>query len=121
MSGFRDMVAADIHDVFLNDQEFAEQRTVKYDGTTYENVSVVLNGLKEKDRNQSVVNHDQGLYLVTDIMHCALSDIGGVQPEKGCIIEVSTREGGTFMRRYYIAQSQNTVGMLRLELEAIDE
>ena len=118
---FRDMVAADIHDVFLNTSEFAERRTVRYDGATYADIPVVLNGLKQSARKQSVSNHDQGLYVVTDIMHVALSDIGGVQPENGCIIEVNTCEGGVFFRRYYIALSQNTVGMIRLELEAIDE
>ena len=118
---FRDMVAADIHDVFLNTAEFAEHRTVRYDGTTYADIPVVLNGTKESARKQSVSNHDQGLYLVTDIMHVALSDIGGIQPEKGGVIEISTREGGLFMRKYYITQSQNTVGMIRLELGAMDE
>ena len=32
MSGFKDMVAADNHNVFLNIDEFAERRTVEYDG-----------------------------------------------------------------------------------------
>jgi hypothetical protein len=121
MSAFKDMVSADIHDVFLNLDEFAERRTVKYDGKTYADVPVVLNGLKEKDRSRSVADHAQGLYLVTDIMHVALSDIGGKLPERGNKIEISTREGGTFLRQYYITQSQATVGMVRLELGAIDE
>lgn len=121
MSAFRDMVAKDIHSVFLNVDEFAEKRTVRYDGKTYPDVPVVLNGIKSRDRNQTVQDHAQGLYIVSDVMHVALADIGGKLPERGCIIEVASKEGGTFMRRYYIAQAQNTVGMLRLELEAIDE
>lgn len=121
MSAFRDMVATDIHDVFLNTDEFAEKRTVRYDGNTYPDVPVVLNGIKSKDRNQSVQDHAQGLFIVSDVMHVALSDIGGKLPERGTVIEVSTKKGGKFMRRYYIGQAQNTVGMLRLELEAIDE
>ena len=115
------MVAEDIRHVYLNTDEFGVFRTVKYDGKTYENIPIVLNGLKEQDRKMAAVNHDQGLYLVTDIMHCDLRDIGGKLPEKGCIIEINTREGGTFFRRYYISQSQDTVGMVRMELEAIDE
>lgn len=121
MSGFKDMVDKDIRQVYLNTDEFGELRTVRYDGNTYTDIPVVLNGLKEQDRKMAAVNHDQGLYLVTDIMHCHLSDIGGKLPEKGCIIEINTREGGDFFRRYYISQSQNTVGMVRMELEAIDE
>lgn len=118
---FKDMVVADIHDVFLNLNEFAERRTVRYDGKTYPDLPVVLNGIKSRDRNQSVQDHAQGLYIVSDVMHVALSDIGGKLPERGTIIEVSTKEGGAFLRRYYIGQSHNTAGMLRLELEAIDE
>ena len=34
MSGFKDMVARDNFGVFLNCDEFAEKRTVKYDGAT---------------------------------------------------------------------------------------
>lgn len=121
MSAFRDMVAADIHDVFLNTAEFAEKRTVRYDGNTYTDVPVVLNGIKSKDRNQSAQDHAHGLYIVSDVMQVALSDIGGKLPERGTVIEISAKEGGTFLRRYYIGQAQNTVGMIRLELEAIDE
>ena len=118
---FKDILNQDVNDVFMNTDEFAENRTVRYDGNTYADIPVVMDGPKESAREQSVNNHEQGLYLVTDIMHVALSDIGGIQPEKGCIIEVNTREGGLFFRRYYIALSQNTVGMIRMELEAIDE
>ena len=32
---FKDMVAADIHGVFLNLDEFAETRNIWYDGTVY--------------------------------------------------------------------------------------
>ena len=52
MSGFKDMVARDNCGVFLNCDEFAEKRTVKYDGATYEDIPIVLSGLKEKDRRQ---------------------------------------------------------------------
>ena len=38
MSGFKDMVARDNFGVFLNCDEFAEKRTVKYDGATYEDI-----------------------------------------------------------------------------------
>ena len=38
-----------------------------------------------------------------------------------CLQANTFRAGGDFFRRYYISQSQNTVGMVRMELEAIDE
>ena len=122
MSGFKDMVAADIHNVFLNTDEFAELRTIRYDGEEYVDIPIVLTGLKEQDRRQLQSDHVQGLYLVTSVLHCALSDLGGKQPEKGGRIEVNDEEGGGgYFRRFYVASSVCEMGMLRVELEAIDE
>lgn len=91
MSGFKDMVARDNFGVFLNCDEFAEKRTVKYDGATYEDIPIVLSGLKEKDRRQLMSDHAQGLYIVSSVLHCALSDLGGVQPERGSVSGSTTR------------------------------
>lgn len=122
MIGFKDMVARDNQAVFLNLDEFAERRTVLYDGATYEDIPIVLSGLKEKDRRQLMSDHAQGLYLVSSVLHCALSDVGGVQPEKGTRIKINDQEGGGgFFREFYVASSVCEMGMLRVELEAIDE
>ena len=96
MSGFKDMVARDNFGVFLNCDEFAEKRTVKYDGATYEDIPIVLSGLKE--------------------------NLGGVQPERGQRIRINDQEGGGgFFREFYVASSVCEMGMLRVELEAVDE
>lgn len=122
MSGFKDMVARDNQAVFLNLNEFAEKRTVLYDGAAYQDISIVLSGLKEKDRRQMMRDHAQGLYLVSSVLHCALSDLGGVQPEKGQRIKINDCEGGGgFFQEFYVASSVCELGMLRVELEAIDE
>ena len=122
MSGFKDMVARDNHGVFLNNSEFAEMRTIKYDGATYSDIPIVLSGMKEKDRRQLMSDHAQGLYLVSSVLHCAMSDLGGAQPEKGQRIKINDREGGGgFFREFYVASSVCEMGMLRVELEAIDE
>ncbi len=118
MSGFKDMVQADIKNVFLNNDEFAEPHTVVYDGITYEDVAVVLTQVKEKDRQQLVWDHAQGLYLVTAVAHIAAADLGGIVPEKGAKIKISD---GDFLMEYFVAASGNEMGMVRLELEAIDE
>lgn len=122
MSSFQDMVHRDIHNVFLNNDEYAAPRTVVYDGETYTNIPVVLTGLKEEARHQTTSDHAQGLYRVTAIAHLARCDLGGVQPEKGSKIRISDAEGECgFLRWYYIAKSDCEIGMLRLELEVIDE
>lgn len=48
MSGFKNMVQADIKNVFLNDSEFAELHTVIYDGVTYKDIPIVMSGIKKK-------------------------------------------------------------------------
>lgn len=122
MSGFKDMVAADIHNVFLNPDEFADTRTVIYDGETYTDIPIVLTNIKERDRRQLTNDHVQGLYLVSHTLHVALNDIGGVLPEKGMRIKVNNQEGGGgFFYEFYVATSGIEMGMARLELEAIDE
>ncbi len=119
---FRDMVEADVHDVFLNLDEFAERRTIRYDGETYTDIPIVLSGLKEKDRRRLESDHVQGLFLVSPVLHCALSDLGGNQPEKGARIRINDREGGGgFFREFYVALSVCEMGMLRVELEEIGE
>ena len=124
---FKDMVAADIRKVFLNTDEFAELRTVRYDGMDYDGpehrgIPIVLTGLKEQDRRQLVTDHAQGLYLVASVLHCALEDLGGKQPEKGQRISINDEEGGGgFFREFYVASSVCEMGMLRVELEAVDE
>ena len=124
MSLFKDMVAADNFTVFLNDSEFAERRTVIYDGETYSDIPIVLSGAKQSERTITVSSgdHGQGLYLVSAVLHCALSDFGGKQPEKGVRIRINDEDGGGgFFREYYVAASDCEMGMLRVELEAIDE
>lgn len=118
---FKDMVKADIHKTFLNTAEFGEIRTIIYDDVTYEDVSVVITGVKEKDRRVLVSDHVQGLYLVSCVLHCSLDDVGGILPEKGKRIKVSKTEGSKFFREYRIGKSFLEMGMLRLELEAVDE
>ena len=127
MSNFKDMVAVDIHNVFLNTEEYANLRTIIYDGATYDGpehkgIPIVLTGLKEQDRRQLVSDHVQGLYLVSSVLHCAIDDLGGAQPEKGQRIKINDGEGGGgFFREFYVASSVCEMGMLRVELEAIDE
>lgn len=119
---FKDMVADDNHSTFLNLAEFAEKRTIKYDGEIFVDIPIVLTGRKEKDRRVLVSDHVQGLFRVTDILHCALSDLGGKQPEKGSRISINYQEGGGgYFASFYVASSVEKMGMLRVELEAISE
>jgi len=115
---FHDMVEADNANVFLDPDFFGEEHTVVYDGVTYTGVNCVISQLKEQDRTTKMRDHAQGLYLVTAIFHCRIADLGGILPEKGGRIRISE---GRFLRDYYVSQAGCDMGMVRLELEAIDE
>lgn len=125
--GFASAVKSDISGVFLNPAEFGELRTIQYDGETYENIPVVLNGNIQQNRfrarrdpaGQPTQDHMQGIYLTSCILHCALSDLGGNRPEKGSRLRIS--EGDGFFHEYYVASSNIEMGMLRVELEGMDE
>ena len=115
---FKDMVAADNEIVFLDLDAFGEEHTIKYDGNTYKEVPCLITKLKEKDRTTPKSDHTQGLYLVTSVLHCRLAAIGGILPERGKKFYVND---GSFMQEYFVGQSGCSMGMVRLELEAIDE
>lgn len=115
---FKDMVESDNLSVFLDTEYFGEEHSIRYDGETYEKVPCVITQLKEQDRSTTMSDHAQGLYRVSAVLHCRLDDIGGILPEKGGKIHISD---DAFMRRYFVAQAGCDMGMVRLELEALDE
>lgn len=119
---FRDMVANDLHNVFLNPEEFAVKRTVKYDGAVYENVVIVTSENRQETRDKRTENdHAQGLHQKMTRVHIAISDIGGKLPEMGTPIWISVKEGGAFLQKYYVEMSKPEMGMAIMELKAVDE
>lgn len=121
---FKDCAAAEIEKAFLNTGEFAEERTVIYDGATYENIHVVEVGPKEGKRSSVVqMQHDfgQGLFKRTIIMYCAEKDLGGVKPEQGSYLSVNEKKGGTFYHKFRVVESTTEMGMFRVKLEEVDE
>ncbi len=120
---FKDMVEADNKRVFLNSDEFASNHNVVYDGNTYFQIPVLLTKLKESDRPVITGDHAEGLYLVSEVAHISLSDMEGVVPEKGQRIQIDdgTALGQPFYRSFTVVSSGCEMGMIVLELEAIDE
>lgn len=115
---FKDLVAADNVNVFMNLGEFAEKHDVTYDYAWYPDISCTITQLKEQDRPTKMRDHGQGIYLVSAIFHCPLEALSGIVPEKGTKIGISDDD---FMKDYYVAESSCSMGMIRLELEALDE
>ncbi len=121
MSGFKEMLAADNKWVFLNTADFAELRTIIYNGRRYEDISVVLSGLKEEARQQKADDHAQGLFMVKTLLQCSLNDLQEQQPQRGERLQINSCEGGSFFREFYVCESVCEFGMLRLELEDLNE
>lgn len=124
MSGFQRMVADDIENVFLNCDEFAERRTVIYDGVRFGRIPVVLTRLQQSKTPVPVTtNHWDGLRTVSARAHIALSDLGGTVPREGewIRIEDGTAMGEPLLKRYLIVTSGEAMGMVTLELEAKED
>ena len=75
--------------------------------------NTIPNAIKSNDR-LTVPQLERSLLF----MHCDIAALGGKQPEQGCKLGID--EDG-FVRSYYVASSVCEMGMLRVELEAIDE
>lgn len=73
---FKDCVAADIHGVFLNNQEFASTHTI--DGKEMDAV-VDDNALLERDAARGGV-HSDGIYKVRRLLYVSRDDYGGRPP-----------------------------------------
>ena len=122
-TGFKATVQEDNARIFLNTAEFGEIRTIQYDGETYENIPVVLNGNRQTERHvtRPEQDHAQGFYSHFFILHCRLSDLGGNRPEQNAVLAINGKEGGTFFHRFRVQSSNIEIGMLKVELEALDE
>lgn len=120
---FKEMVERDNVNVFLNCGEFAEKHTIKFDGKTYENISVILSGVRQSERIKTKSDNMQGVYSVTAKAYFSINDTEGNMPEHGKRFEIDDGEalGKTFFRRYRVASVQNEMGMICLELVAYDE
>lgn len=120
---FKDMIEHDIKAVFLNADEFADIRTVKFDGYTFEDIPINIHGLDDTKREQRLTDHAQGLYRVSNVLHVASSDLGGHRPERGTRFYISAvdADGDEYFEVFYVAVVNEQGGMLRIELEGVDE
>ena len=129
MKTFKDVVARDIHAVFLNPKELAELRTVRYDGKEYPDIPISLQELEAADRQRLSASGfgrggsdgARGLYRIKGVLFCAAGDLGGHVPKQGNEFQINTRQGGTFFKTYRAGLVGNEMGMLRIELEGTDE
>lgn len=120
---FKEMVEADNVGVFMNDDEFAERHTVKYNEVVYEDIPVVLTQVRESEHPVVPTQGVEGIHKVTAIAHIALVDLQGNEPEQKQDIYINDgfAAGMPHYQRYRIVTSGVDMGMIVLELEAYDE
>jgi hypothetical protein len=124
IGAFRRFLAKDNEVVFLNLKEFGENRTVRYDGTDYEEIPVVLDEIMQfarYDIKQMKTDHSQGLHKGSVRLHCRRSDLGGKLPEQGNSLSIESEKKNGFFRKYEILESRCDEGMLTVTLERVDE
>lgn len=106
-SAFKDLVAADVSNVFLNLQEFAELRAVNG-----REMPTVLddNELLERDKIHAGT-HADGLYSARRLLYVAKADFGP-RPACGALLMLERRT-------YRVRSCTEEAGMLAIELEAV--
>ena len=104
---FKDCIAADIQQVFLNQEEFAEVHTV--DGKP---MRVILddNALLERDAARGGIFPD-GMYRARKLIFVVTVDYGG-RPMPGKRLNLDGRD-------YYVQQADDEAGILAIEIEAV--
>lgn len=119
--GFKEMVAADVG-VFINLDEFAEEKSVIYDGKQYR-FAMVLEKNIDKDREQRRDDYAQGINLNTAVAYMAEDAFGGCIPRQGRLISIEDGYalGEIFHQEYRIALCDVEMGIIRLSLEAFGE
>lgn len=119
----RDIVESDNSGVFLSLDDFADLHTVVYNGVTYANIKILLTKRKQSEMSVPSADSMQGLYQVSVVAHISLADMDSNIPEQGQQIQIDdgTALGKPFFKKYAVISSRCAMGMIVLDLEAIDE
>lgn len=104
---FKELVASDISDVFLNSLEFADKRLVNG-----KEMSVMTddNELLERDKSKLLNANLQGTYKSRRLIYVAKSEFGP-RPAHGALLTLGTNQ-------YRISSCTEEDGILAIELEA---
>ena len=105
---FKDLVAADVSNVFLNLQEFAEIRLING-----KQMSVVVddNELLERDKATALGAQLTGTYKARRLIYVSKEEFGP-RPAQDVILTMGTKE-------YRVKACTEEAGILAIELEAV--
>ena len=102
---FKDIIAADVHDVFMNTEEFSDTHNVN--GV---DMPVQIDSNEQIEREKRFSQNMDGMYLNQKLIYVAASDYGPL-PKQGSLI---TLDG----KKYRVADAIDEYGVYSINLEA---
>ena len=105
MSGFKDIIASDIHNTFINTDEFSDMHTVN--GTR---IPVQVDENEQIEREKRFNQDMDGLYINQKLIYVAASDYGPL-PKQGSVIVFDGK-------RYTVVDAIDEDGVYSITMEA---
>ncbi len=102
---FKELIRNDVHNVFLNTEEFSEMHTVNG-----KEMPVMIDSNEQIEREKRMKQNLDGLYTNQKLMYVAASDYGPM-PKQGSIINLDGRI-------YKVADAIGEDGVYSITLEA---
>lgn len=112
MKNFKQLLEQDLKSTFYRTDEFAEMRTVEYDGKM-KTIPVIFTSDTAGNRKRSVKDKAEGLYKISVVVRIQLES-WGITPRKGKTLYIDDEE-------YRIDTVTSVDGEIILGLERMDE
>ena len=103
--GFKDIIKADVHNVFLNLEEFADTHTVN--GT---DMAVLIDNDEQIEREKRNNQNMDGIFTNQSLIYVAASDFGPL-PKQGSLLTLDKRT-------FRVADAIDEDGIYSITLEA---
>ena len=102
---FKETVAADVHNVFMNPEEFSEIHSVNG-----KEMPVQIDSIEQIEREKRVNQHMDGIYANQKLIYVAADDFGKL-PKQGTLLKLDART-------YRVADAIEEDGVYSITLEA---
>ncbi|MCI7097820.1 MAG: hypothetical protein MR966_02690 [Lachnospiraceae bacterium] len=103
--GFKDVIRKDVHEIFMNEDEFSEEHILN--GKT---MPVQIDSNEQIEREKRINQHMDGIYLNQKLIYVAASDYGPL-PKQGSVINFDGKI-------YKVADAVAEDGIYSITLEA---
>ena len=107
--GFKDCLASDVHDVFLNVEEFSDIHTIEFKGSTMQ-IPLQIDDNEQIEREKRSNQNMDGIYVNQRMIYVAASDFGAL-PKQGVLLKLDGKS-------YTVADAVSEYGIYSITLEA---